>query len=100
MKTAMKFAAMTLMGLIVAGGAQAQTIGVAACDQFVTKYEACVGSKVPAAQQSSFKGIVDQMKSAWAEAAKNEASKGDVEAMCKQTAEQMNATMKSYGCSF
>lgn len=40
-------------------GTQAQTIGIAACDQFVTKDEACVGSDVPTAQQSSFKGMVD-----------------------------------------
>ena len=40
------------------------------------------------------------MEDAWAEAAKDKASKGDVEAMCKQTAEQMNATRQSYGCSF
>ena len=100
MKNVMKIVGMTLMSVFVTGGTQAQTIGIAACDQFVTKYEACVGSKVPAAQQSCFKGMVDQMKGAWAAAAKDEATKGDVEAMCKQTAEQMNATMKSYGCSF
>jgi hypothetical protein len=96
----MRFTALTFAGLLAASGAQAQTIGVAVCDEFVTKYEACVGSKVPAAQRSAFKGMIDQMKGVWAEAAKDEGSKGDLEAMCKQTAEQANASLKSHGCAF
>jgi hypothetical protein len=90
----MRLATLTCLGLLIVGGAQAQTIGVPACDEFLTKSEAC-SAKVPA-----LKGMVDQMKGAWTEAAKDASAKGDLEAMCKQTAEQMKASMKPHGCSF
>jgi hypothetical protein len=45
--------------LTVAPPAHAQSTGVAVCDDFLTKYEACISSKVPAAQQSMFKNQFD-----------------------------------------
>jgi hypothetical protein len=43
-------------------GLSAQTTGVAACDDFLKKYEICVTSKVPAAQKATFQGQLEQMR--------------------------------------
>jgi hypothetical protein len=78
----------------------ADKVGVPACDEFLTKYEACVTAKVPAAQQSMMKTQIDQIRNGWAEAAKNASTKPTLEASCKQTGEQMKAAVQAYGCSF
>ena len=78
----------------------AEPVGVAACDEFLTKYEACVGTKVPAAQQTMFKGQMDQTRKSWTDLAKTPSGKPSLEAACKQTAEQMKTSLSAYGCSF
>jgi hypothetical protein len=91
-------AAITLTLLSAQAGAQ--TIGIAACDDFLKKYEACVTSKVPAAQQATFQGQLDQTRKAWSDAAKNASAKPTLENGCKQSAEQMKTAMSGFGCTF
>jgi hypothetical protein len=80
-------------------GVNAQTTGIAACDDFLKKYEACVTSKVPDAQRAAFQGSLEQMRKAWTDAAKTPA-KASLEASCKQSAEQTKAALSSFGCAF
>jgi hypothetical protein len=94
----MTAAAFALMGL--SAGLGAQTTGVAACDDFLKKYEACVTSKIPAAQKATFQAQLDQIRKAWTEAAKTPATKATLENACKQSAEQMKTAMSGFGCSF
>jgi hypothetical protein len=97
MKTiAFALAAMMLTSM----AAQAQTTGVALCDDFLTKYETCVGTKVPAAQQATFRTHLDQLKKTFTDLSKNANSKPALEATCKASSDQMKAAMTSYGCSF
>jgi hypothetical protein len=97
MKTiAFALAAMMLTSM----AAQAQTTGVALCDDFLTKYETCVGTKVPAAQQATFRTQLDQLKKTFTDLSKNANSKPALEATCKASSDQMKAAMTSYGCSF
>ncbi|HWE18610.1 MAG TPA: hypothetical protein VG758_15720 [Hyphomicrobiaceae bacterium] len=86
--------------LMLSTGLSAQTTGVAACDDFLKKYEACVTSKVPAAQKTMFQGQLDQMRKAWSDAAKAPGAKATLESACKQSAEQMKAAMSGFGCAF
>jgi hypothetical protein len=83
-----------------ATGAGAQQVGIAVCDDFLTKYETCVSGKVPAAQQSTFKASIDQTRKAWIDAAKNPQAKAALESSCKQTADQLKASLAPYGCAF
>jgi hypothetical protein len=92
--TAAAFVLMTL-----STGLSAQTIGIAACDDFLKKYEACVASKIPDAQKTTFRGQLDQMRKAWSDAAKTPA-KASLEASCKQSSDQMKAALSSFGCAF
>ena len=87
---------------LVAGsaGAQAQSTGIPVCDDFLTKYEACVTTKIPAAQQTTFKAQVEQMRKTFTDMSKNASAKPTLEATCKSSADQMKAATQAYGCSF
>jgi hypothetical protein len=95
-KIAFALAAVTLGAM----AAQAQTTGVAVCDDFLVKYETCVNTKVPAAQQAALKTQVEQLKKTFTDLSKNANSKPALEATCKASSDQMKAAMTSYGCSF
>lgn len=90
-----------LLSLPIATAAiAAEPIGVPSCDEFLTKYEACLSGKVPPAQKSLFQGQIDQLRNGWSSLAKNPQTKATLESACKTSAEQMKATVASYGCQF
>jgi hypothetical protein len=76
-----------------------EKVGIAACDDFLEKYEACV-PKMPAASQQAVKDSIIQMRSAWKTAATDANSKAALETSCKSTAQSMNQSMSAYGCKF
>lgn len=78
----------------------AQTTGIATCDDFLKKYEACVASKVPEAQKAVFQSTLEQMRKAWSDAAKNASAKATLESACKQSMEQTKAALSGFGCTF
>jgi hypothetical protein len=80
--------------------AQAQSTGIATCDDFLTKYDACVVSKIPEAQRATFKTQLDQTRKAWVDMSKNPAAKPTMEASCKQTMDAMKTSLTAYGCTF
>ena len=85
-----------------AGGttASGDKIGVAECDEFIQKYEACVNSKVPESARSMVKANLDSMRNAWKQAAATPQGKAGLATGCKQALEQAKTTMGSYGCSW
>jgi hypothetical protein len=80
--------------------AHAQSTGIAACDDFLTKYDACIVSKVPEAQRAMYKTQIDQTRKAWVDMAKNPSAKATMESTCKQTLDATKASLTAYGCSF
>jgi hypothetical protein len=77
-----------------------QKTGVAACDDFIAAYEACVNDKVPAAARAQFKTSVAQWRKSWHDLAANPQTKATLPQVCKTTAEQARKSMKAYGCTF
>ncbi len=75
-------------------------IGVPECDDFIAKYESCVSTKVPEVARAQYKSAVEQWRASWKKLADNPQTKGSLAAACKQAAEQQNAALKSFGCSF
>lgn len=76
-----------------------EKVGVAACDDFLEKYEACV-AKMPSASQQAVKDSIVQMRGAWKASATDASSKAALESACKSTAQSMNQSMSAYGCKF
>lgn len=75
-------------------------IGVPECDDFITKYEACISGKVPEAQRAMFNTTLKQWREAWQKAAATPQGKSALAQGCKMSAEQSRASMKSFGCEF
>lgn len=78
----------------------ADKVGVAACDEFLTKYEACISAKVPAAGQEAMKAQFDITRDSFVQMSKNPSTKPSLEPACKQVGEQMKTALQAYGCSF
>ena len=75
-------------------------IGVPECDDFIAKYDECVSNKVPEMARAQYKSAIEQWRTSWKKLAENPQTKGTLAAACKQAAEQQNAALKSFGCSF
>ena len=75
-------------------------VGVAACDDFLKKYEACVSGKVPAAAQATFKTSLDTWRSSWKKLAETPQGKAGLETACKSALDQAKTSLASYNCSW
>jgi hypothetical protein len=75
-------------------------IGVAACDDFLKKYEACVSGKVPAAAQATFKTSLDTWRNSWKQLASTPQGKAGLETACKSAMDQAKTSLASYNCSW
>ena len=75
-------------------------IGVPECDDFITKYDACVSNKVPEMVRAQYKDAIARWRSEWRRMANDPATRGQLAAACKQAAEQQSAALKSFGCAF
>ena len=80
--------------------ASGDKIGVAECDEFIQKYEACINSKVPESARSMVKANLDSMRTAWKKAAETPQGKAGLATGCKQALEQAKTSMGSYGCTW
>jgi hypothetical protein len=78
----------------------ADKIGVPECDDYITKYESCVRSKVPEAMRGQLESSLKTARENWKKAAENTATRGTLAAACKQATDAAAASMKAYGCSF
>jgi len=92
--------AAALFVIAVAGPARAQSTGIAACDEFLQKYDTCVTSKLPEAQRATYRAQLDQTRKMWVDMAKNPSAKSTMEGTCKQTIDAIKASLQSFGCSF
>ena len=92
--------AAALLAMVVAGPARAQSTGIAACDEFLQKYDTCVTSKLPEAQRATYKAQLDQTRKMWVDMAKNPSAKSTMEGTCKQTMDAIKTSLQSFGCSF
>ena len=80
--------------------AAAGDIGVAECDDFLKKYEACVSGKVPAAAQATFKTSMEQWRTSWKQLAANPQTKATLAAACKSSMDTAKTSLASYNCTW
>ncbi len=75
-------------------------IGIPECDDFLAKYEACVSGKVPEQARAAYQSSLKQWKDSWKQLAANPQTKGTLAAACKQSRDQAETSMKSFGCTW
>jgi hypothetical protein len=80
--------------------AHADKIGVAECDDYLAKVEACVSHKVPEAQRAQFKMTIETSRKGWQQAASTPQGKATLAAICKQATEQARTAYKTFNCTF
>lgn len=79
--------------------ATADSVGVAECDDYLKKYEACVAAKVPDGVKATLQQSLAQTRAAWKSAAATDAGKQGLTMACKQAYDGSKAMMQQYGCS-
>jgi hypothetical protein len=78
----------------------ADKIGVAECDEYIEKYEACVTGKVPEAARAAMLASIGQMRQSWKQVAANPQAKASLAGGCKQAQEAAKQTMSAYACAW
>jgi hypothetical protein len=80
--------------------AAGEKIGVAECDDYIAKYDACVSSKVPQAARAQYESSIKSMRDSWRTLAANPQTKATLPQTCKTAMESARTSMKSIGCEF
>lgn len=80
--------------------ASGDSVGVAECDEFLQKYEACVKANVPEAAKPGIQQSIDTMRKSYKTAADNPVSKAGLAQGCKQALEQTKTAMAQYNCTW
>jgi hypothetical protein len=74
--------------------------GVPECDEYFTKYLACIDSKVPESARAMVRQGLDQTKASWKQAASTPQGKQGLAMGCKQATEAAKQAMAAYGCTW
>jgi hypothetical protein len=74
--------------------------GVAACDDYMRKYVACVDSKVPEAGRAMMRQSLEQTKTAWKQAASTPQGRDGLAMACVQAEAAAKQAMGAYGCTW
>ncbi len=78
----------------------ASEFGVPECDDYMSKYVACIDSKVPEAARAMVRQGLDQTKAQWKQAASTPEGKAGLAAGCKAASDAARTAMAAYGCTF
>ncbi|MBW2733678.1 MAG: hypothetical protein JRH20_14920 [Deltaproteobacteria bacterium] len=82
-----------------AAGAIEKT-GVKECDDYLTKYTACLDGKVPEAARAAMKKGIVTMAAAWKKAAATDAGKKAMATACTNALEAAKKGMAAYKCEW
>ncbi|HEY6545215.1 MAG TPA: hypothetical protein VIZ64_09990 [Dokdonella sp.] len=74
------------------------TTGVAECDEYLAKYEACLAAKVPAEAQAMLKQSLASTRAAWTQTLAA-GGKDALKSSCEMARNASRASMQAYGCS-
>lgn len=72
--------------------------GVAACDDYLAKYEACLAAKVPAAAQAALKQSLATTRDVWKQTLAT-GGKDALAASCEMARNASRPSMQAYGCT-
>ena len=74
--------------------------GVPECDEYMTKWLACVESKVPAEARATYKTAIEQSKSQWKQAAATPQGKQSLAMACTQSLTATKQALAAYNCTW
>jgi hypothetical protein len=74
--------------------------GVPACDSYMSKYLACIDSKVPEQARAMMRQSLEQTKVQWKQAASTPQGRDGLTMACTQAESAAKQAMSVYGCSW
>ena len=80
--------------------ASADSIGVAPCDEFLTKWENCLATKVPEETREQVKVALDATRDGWKRAAATPSGKDGLAEACNSASELAEMQVAAYGCTW
>jgi hypothetical protein len=78
----------------------ADEIGIPECDRFITSYETCVMTKVPASHRGTFTQQVATLRQTWRSLAEDSQTRSQLQQICVTQGEQMRRSLEPFGCGF
>lgn len=75
-------------------------IGVAECDDYLQKYEACLHDKIPEAARASLRSSLDTTRASWRNAAATPEGRAGLAQACRAARDAARQTMSAYGCQW
>lgn len=79
--------------------ASGDAIGVAECDEYLTKYEACLTGKVPESARAALQQSLDATRAGWKQAAASPGGAEGLKSACEQMVTAARQSMQAYGCT-
>jgi len=75
------------------------SVGVPECDDYISKYEACINSKVPEMARGALKDAFDRTRTEWKAAAATPEGKQGLAIACKAASDAAKQAVAAYGCT-
>jgi len=79
--------------------ASGDVVGVAECDDYLTKYEACLTGQVPESARAALQQSLDATRAGWKQAAASPGGRDGLKSACEQMITAARQSMQAYGCS-
>jgi hypothetical protein len=74
-------------------------IGIAECDEYLAKYEACA-NKVPEPGRGAMLSSIKQLKNSWITIAVNPETRTNLAAECRKNQEETKQNLSAYSCAW
>ncbi len=81
-------------------GGPGDAIGIPECDEYIGKYMACIGSKVPEAAREAMEKGLNMARDGWKKMAGDEAQRAALGAACKTAMEAAKQATTAYNCEW
>jgi hypothetical protein len=80
--------------------AGADEIGVAECDEYLSKVEACINERVPEDAKAMQRQSIEQVRNQWRQAATDATARAGLATGCKAALDSARSAMAAYGCEW
>jgi hypothetical protein len=87
-------------GTTTAGSGGGDKIGVAECDTYLEKYEACLNDKVPESARAVMRSSFEQTRKSWKDLAATPQGRTSPAQACKMADDNAKQAMSAYGCKW
>lgn len=75
-------------------------VGVAECDEYLEKYEACAKNNVPEPGRAAMLSSIEEMRKSWITVAVHSETRANLAKDCKQNQEATKQNLRAYVCAW